>query len=311
MKKKILYILILILTAILICACGKKRQEGRKENIYKIYYIDSSETKVVTEQYQVSAKTTDEQISELLNKLKSDPKNFSYKKTIPDSITLKDYKMSLNQQLTLNFDSNYSSLDKITEVLCRTAIVKTLCQIPGVEYVEFYVNGQPKTDSNDKPIPAMSDKDFVDNTGGEANYYQSVSLTLYFANEKGNKLVETHQTVRYNGTVSMEQLVVNQLIKGPKKPEEGYPVISKEAGLIKAVTKNNVCYLDFNAKFLEKQYNVSDKVTLYAIVNSLVELPNVNRVQFSIEGQSKRMFGEVSKFDQAFERKLDLVEKVM
>ncbi len=55
---------------------------------------------------------------------------------------------------------------------------------------------------------------------------------------------------------------------------------------------------------------VSREATLYSIVNSLVELPYINKVQFSIEGDTVRYFGDSSiPFDVPLERNLEIVKE--
>ena len=48
-------------------------------------------------------------------------------------------------------------------------------------------------------------------------------------------------------------------------------------------------------------------VTIFSIVNSLVELSNVNKVQISINGDTSKMYREKYSFGTVFERNLDLV----
>jgi germination protein M len=60
--------------------------------------------------------------------------------------------------------------------------------------------------------------------------------------------------------------------------------------------------------FLEKKENISPEVTIYSIVNSLVELPMVNKVQISVDGNSNIMYMEKVSLSQALERNLEIME---
>jgi len=55
---------------------------------------------------------------------------------------------------------------------------------------------------------------------------------------------------------------------------------------------------------------VTADVTIYSIVNSLVELSNVNKVQISINGDTSTTYREKFAFSTVYERNLDLVEKL-
>lgn len=304
-KSTLLVILVCALGSVLI-ACGSVNSNQKEESDYYLYYVDKDETKLVREAYVPKAWNQDGLIKEFIVALDKDPKNISYRKAKPDAVILKEYTFT-NGQLILDFDTNYAELKGIGEVLTRAAIVKTFCQIDGIDSVEFQVAGVTLRDKNEKPIGAMTGEDFIDNTGGETKYKQNAKITLFFANEKGDKLVESNYVVTYNGTIPMEQLIIEQLIAVPREDNKK-ATIPEGTKLLKATTKEGICYLDFNEKFLNKINGVTNDVTIYSIVNSLVEMPTINKVQFKINGELTKKYGDKTTFDGMFERNLDLVE---
>lgn len=54
--------------------------------------------------------------------------------------------------------------------------------------------------------------------------------------------------------------------------------------------------------------NVTSDVTIYSIVNSLVELSNINKVQISIDGKTDIVFRDKYNLTTIFERNLNSVE---
>lgn len=304
----------ILLFCTFLTGCKGKKQVQEEESKYKIYYLDNKETRIVSVPYKPKGNSTKQLIKEFITQLEKDPENLSYKKAKPDIIGIKNYKLTEDGQLTLNFDGNYKSLTGITEILCRAAIVKTLGQIEGIEYIEFNVNGQPLMNTNEKPIGFMKQDDFIGNTGGKTDYNQEVTMTLFFANKKGNALLETRVTKIYDGTISMEQLIMEQLINGPGaikglKEDNLYPTIPSSTSLIKVSTKDGLCYVDLSKEFLEKIPEITDEVAIYSIVNSLVEMPSVNKVKFLIEGEEQKTYRETMTFNQYFERNLDIVQE--
>ncbi|MBP5304223.1 MAG: GerMN domain-containing protein, partial [Lachnospiraceae bacterium] len=202
----------------------------------------------------------------------------------------------------------YQLITGIEEILRRTAIVKTLTQIDGVDYVAFTAGGQPLMDSAGLPIGFMESGDFIDNTGGETNYLQTVTITLYFANEEGDGLVTSRHQVEFDGTISLENLVVRQLIAGPLPEENGMQSAMPHGTIINKVTKKDgICYLDLNGMFLEDLPGVTDEVVIYSIVNSLAEISGISKVQFMVNGEVQKKYRENIPFDGLFERNLDLV----
>ena len=156
-------------------------------------------------------------------------------------------------------------------------------------------------------VGIMTADTFIENAGNEINAYEKVDLRLYFANEEGNLLVEESQrNVVYNSNIAMEKLVVEKLIEGPKA-EGSYPTINPTTKIISVTVKDGICYVNLDEAFQNQPYNVTSDVTIYSITNSLVELPNVNKVQISIKGESNISYRENVSLNNVFERNLDLL----
>ena len=306
MKK---YLLLLGLIVILFTSCSEPDQEVELTTSHRIYYVNSSETKLVSEGYDAKGETADELVTELLNRLATPAENLLYRTPLNDTINLLDYKLEENDQLTLYFGDGYSTLTGVGEILTRAAIVKTLCQVPGVEHVAFYVNGQPLMKTAEQPIGWMEATDFIDNTGAETDFAQISYLTVYYANVFGDRLKEEHLKVEYVGNKTQEQLVLEMLIDGPMEESENMrPTLSKEVKVNQVTTKDGICYVDFNAKFMEKLGGVTEEVALYSVVNSLVELPNVTHVQITVDGETKKLYHSIP-LNTLLERKLELIEE--
>jgi germination protein M len=302
MKKLLALIGILILCSLL-GACNKKNNNLDDKPKVDIYYINTKTSGLTSESYKIISTEKKEQVKELLYMLKKTPDHMVYKSSIPEDVTL-DYEFDENGSLTVNFSSSYSKLTGVPEVLCRATIVKTLSQISGVEYIQFNVNGQPLKDSNGNVVGLLTNEDFIDDTG--ANTYYKVKL--YFANEDGDKLIEYNTDINYTGAETLEELVIKQLINGPT--ELGmYPTIPEGTILLNVSKNDGICFVDFNEKFLEKLPNIKEDIAIYSIVNTLVELPDINKVEFTINSQVQKTYWEDMPFDQAFERNLNLLEE--
>ncbi|MDF2484163.1 MAG: hypothetical protein K0R46_331 [Herbinix sp.] len=299
--KKLYAIIIMLLTVGLLGACNNNETSDSSSEVL-IYYIDSKTSALVSEPYQLISEDLNEQIEELLYMLKLNPKNLLYKSTLADMVTVKEFSFNEDSSLTINFDNNYSDLSGISEVLCRAAVVKTLTQITGVEYVQFAVNTQPLMDINGNLVGIMTKEDFIDNTGTETK------VKLYFANEAGDSLVEYVTDITYTGTGSLEELVLQELMNGPSQIGM-YPTIPKGTSLLQVEMKEGVCYVDFDGKFMEKIPELQDEIVIYSIVNTLIELPYISKVQFLINGELQPAFGDGITFDGFFERKLSLIDE--
>lgn len=163
-------------------------------------------------------------------------------------------------------------------------------------------------DSNETPIGPLNEESFVENAGNEINAYTMTTLQLYFANETGDKLVGERVEVHYSSNMSVEKLVVEQLIKGPIT-KDAYPALPPETKIVSVSTKDGICYVNLDKGFLEQGYDVLELIPVYSIVNSLTELPGISKVQILINGETNLTYQESIRFETIFERNLDLIEE--
>ncbi len=299
---------LLILLSAALAGCAWKREEPKEPEGYQIYYINKAETAVVREAYTPQGETADELLNEFLLQLQEDSEDGESKSAIPDNVFLLNYTLDKGQ-LSLSFDLPYLEMSKPYEILCRSAIVRTLCQIPEVEYVSLLVGDKPLMDSNETPIGPLNEESFVENAGNEINTYTMTTLQLYFANETGDMLVGERVEVHYSSNMSIERLVVEQLIKGPIT-KDAYPAIPPETKIVSVSTKDGICYVNLDKGFLEQGYDVLEAIPVYSIVNSLTELPGISKVQILINGETNLTYQESVRFETIFERNLDLIEEI-
>ena len=297
---------ILLLTIPLLMA-GCREQQQADESGYRIWYINQDETCLKYENKELQSKNEEGLLREMMEVMRETPTDDELKPVIPEDVELLDFDFEHNQ-LYLDFSPEYKKMPKVYEVLCRAAIVRTLGQIDGVEYVDFQVNGEPLTDLEGKEIGLMNEDQFIENAGEEINAYKTADLTLYFSNKAGDKLVGQRVAMEYNSNISLEKLIVEQLIAGP--PFEGaYPTIPSETKLLNISIKDNICYVNLDEGFLGTGYNVIESIPVYSIVNSLIENTDAQKVQISINGETNRMFRESINFDTIFEKNEGLIEQ--
>lgn len=296
----------ILLLAVPLLMAGCRKQQQVDESGYRIWYINQDETCLKYENKELQSKNEEGLLREMMEVMRETPTDDELKPVIPEDVTLLDFDFEHNQ-LYLDFSPEYKKMPKVYEVLCRAAIVRTLGQIDGVEYVDFQVNGEPLTDLEGKEIGLMNEDQFIENAGEEINAYKTADLTLYFANKAGDKLVGQRVAMEYNSNISLEKLIVEQLIAGP--PFEGaYPTIPSETKLLNISIKDKICYVNLDEGFLGTGYNVIESIPVYSIVNSLIENTDAQKVQISINGESNRMFRESINFDTIFEKNEGLIE---
>ncbi len=298
--KKIFRILPFIAAVLLLAACSGKEAEG--ENVYQVYYVSNSETKVEMHSHVMEASAPEAQLKELITCLSTEPEKLEYK--APFAMGFQVLGTTLEGgNLQIDVDAAYRELAPITEILVRAAVVRTLTQLPEVSLVMITVEGSQLLDKKENTVGWMNAEQFIDNDGNEINTYEEARIRLYFADESGTKLIAADREKHYSTNTPMERFVVEELIAGPSGRIEGlFPSVNPGTKIVSVMTKDGICYVNLDETFLAVVNNVSTDVSVYAIVNSLVELSSVNKVQILINGEVPSSFSTST-----YERNLDIV----
>jgi len=77
---------------------------------------------------------------------------------------------------------------------------------------------------------------------------------------------------------------------------------------LNVTVKDKICYVNLSGNFLTQPVAAIPEITIYSIVNSLAELPGVNKVQISVEGESSVMYHEEISLATPFEANRDLIK---
>ena len=306
MSRKRCYTIVCILLCLsLLAGCRKGKEPEEGESF--ICYVNTEDTALVKEKYEMKGENAEEKVQNLLNAMQKEPDSIEYKSVFPEKLKIQDWTLS-DKKLEIHFNSTYEKLSAAKEVLLKAAVVQTLSQLSEVEYVCFFIENSPLTDNLGKEVGYMRAEDFVQNTGSFLYSYQVGELKLYFANEQGNAMITENISVRYNSNTSIEKLIVEQLLKGPSK-EGLYPVIPPETKVLGVSVKDNVCYVNLDEGFLNNTYTIDPKITIYAIVNSIVDGGASSQVQILVNGESDITYMGTVDLSKPLSRDQNLVEE--
>ena len=308
----ILLAVLLLMLPVLSYGCSTKKTNTSEELSSEqkknyVYYINRDKTRVQGEEYTFTETGTNAQIEEMVNALAKNPKHKELRTSMNNNFSLIDYSIN-DETLTLNLSPEYRELSPNEEILVRAALVRSFVQIEGVQYVQFLVEGETLMDAAGLAVGLLNADSFIENDGKEINAYERVSVTLYFATVDGKNLISGQRSVVYNTNVSMEKMVMEQLIKGPQVAGY-YPTINPETKILSVINKDGTCYVNLSEDFLKQTYDVTTDVVLYSIANSLIDLSNVSRVQIQVAGNSQIVYRETVSLETPLERNLDIVLK--
>ncbi len=308
MKKRICGFLLLLMM-ILMAGCRQEPASmSEAENIYKIYYLHPSMMKLAPMEYAAQSQNQADLIQELMNQFLNVPNDADRQAALSDKVGYLGYRHE-DKVLYLYFDAGYTNranMDAVREILCRAALTKTMTQVEGVEYIYIYVAEQPLLDLAGKPVGMMAASDFIESIS-DVNTFERTSMTLFFADETGQRLVEEEREVVHSMNTSLEKLVVEELMKGPQLSGR-FPTLPSDLKLLNVSVNENVCYINFDSAFLNSTLAVNEYIPIYSIVNTVCEISSVNKVQITVNGSQDVKFRDVIDLTTQFERNLEIGE---
>ena len=285
-------------------ACNR---EDEKKGEYQIYYLNMDKTQLVTEGYDSTGAKGEDLVNELLAKLQSAPASTKMRQAIPTDVTVNSIKIN-GAYLYIDFSEAYKEIKSEEEILVRAAIVKTLMQANACSLIAFTVNSESLRFQDGTLVGGMSADSFVENPGKQINSSVESTLTLYFSNKTGTELVKETRTVHYSTNISMEKLIMEQLIEGPKK-NGSLATVPSGTKLISVSVVDGICYVNLSDSFKNQNPEVNEEIVLYSIVNSLTELQNVTKVQISINGSTDEKVRYTYDLSKMYERDLKYLKE--
>lgn len=307
-KKHRCAILLVMAFALISSGCGNKTEEVPGEGALFVSYLDKEQTKTVRRVYEPNAALTDTGllVSELIQVLSTDSGDVDFVRPIPEGVEVTQTKLVDGGDLKVNFNENYRTLESVPEMLCRLALVQTLTQVEGVDCLEFFVEDEPLLDSKGREVGKMTNEDFVVNPGEQINSIQHATIDLYFSNQAGDGLILETQRVYYNNNVSLEKLVIEHLLAGPKLTD-AVASIPAETTLVNVSVADRICYVSLDNGFRTQNYNIQEAIVIYSLVDSLTALPHIDKVQISVNGDTSGVYRESFSLGTLYEQDLSYV----
>jgi len=304
MWKRIMCFILSLAMVLSFTGCNKEEKEKGE---YQIYYLNMDRSKIVAEEYDSTGAEGEAIIEEMLIKLQSAPDSAKLRQTIPTDVKVNSFKLN-GAYLYVDFSEEYRKLQPTEELLIRAAIAKTLLQAEACSLVAFTINSEPLLTQDGTIVGSMSADTFVENPGKQINSSVETSLTLYFSNKEGTELVKETRNVHYSTNISMEKLIMEQLIEGPKK-SSAMSTVPSGTKIISVSVVEGVCYVNLSDSFKNQNAEVNEEIVLYSIVNSLTELQGVTKVQISVNGSTDGKVRYTYDLSKMYEKNLEYLKE--
>ena len=195
---------------------------------------------------------------------------------LPEGVTLEDWTLE-NGVVTLTLSPAFLEQRDMDRTLASFAAVLTLCQLDEVDAVTVAA-GDRVLFSGLTPEDAL-----LTDTAADPFVRQ---LRLYYPDENGRYLISEYHSLTLDENASPERYVVEELIRGPNSGELLSP-LPPGTRLLSCSTENGLCTVDLSREFLDNRPDTAlgERLTIYALVDSLAALSGVSRVRILAEGR--------------------------
>ena len=196
---------------------------------------------------------------------------------LTDGVSFQGYTMGNGNSVSLAILVT-DSVSREALLLEKAAIVSTIEQIRNIGPITLSIRNEAG-EVTDEAV--YSSKSFY--------YYDDViptgqntgQIELYLPDDKRETLNPVSLMVTLQLDSSVEEEVVKQLIERGALPEK--------TQLISLSVTQKVAYVDLSPEFSDE----ADEISVYALVNSICNLPHVSSVQILIDGEKKDTIGSV------------------
>jgi len=306
LKKKIFMIITVLMLCLLAGGCSVEVQnDPNTQSVYYLYDISADETQLEKVAYNPEETTAEYMLKDMMQQMNQKEDDVERISLLPDDVQM-NYSVE-GGVLVVNFNSQYTQMSKAREILVRAGVVKTFLQVPGISAVRFTVENQDLTDSKGESVGEMTADTFAEFSGNEPDAYCSTTFTLYFTDKDGQNLVKEQRTVRYRRSIPKERIVLEQLMKGPM--EKGhYPTIPENTEILDVTIADRICYVAFDRVFSSYALDVSEKIPVYSVVNTLLDALEADKVQITVGASDKLdIFGQKMSLYRFYEKNDKLV----
>lgn len=299
--KKSISISIVLCVLLLLASCAPKSQSL---NI-NLYYANKDNSQIILEQREIQVTKKDSIPKIALDELLKGPKNSDLNSNIPRGTKL--LSVDIEKKIAkVNFSKDFSGFPgSMAESFAVISVVNTLTDLEEIEQVEIWVDGKELIAPSGEPYGLLEKYD-IQKINKELN---TETVTLYFPDKEAMYLVSEQRDIIKDEPIAFG--IVMELMKGPESSELTPPALPKEAKLLSVEVKGDTAYVDFSKELKENHIGGStgEIMTIYPIVNSLTELPEIDKVEFLIEGEKEKSLAGHLTFDEPFTRDESLIKK--
>ena len=277
MKKLLLSMLLLLLLA----GCSRSADTELVRFYYEAQTQDGfSETGCLDyEEYSLSE--AEKNPEGLLAAYWKGPQSDRLVSPFPEELTLLSCETK-DTGILLVVEDSFSAYSDFQKQLVMACLTKTLEEYGGFQTVTVKTK---KEQEAGEPGLTMQQSRLIlsDHSVGE----ESLPVVLYFADPNGRYLLESSYRIEAEDFNAIPAALIHALISGPSSGSL-MPTMPEGTALLNIGVVDGVCIVDFSEEFIKNcpESELSRRLTLFSVVNTLTQLEQIHSVELLVEGSS-------------------------
>ena len=301
-------IFVSLIFAFFLVGCQIKETELPMDVHEVVYLIDpvSQTLKPVIYKGQMSVGLLGDEpvelVSQIIDSCQNGVSGSGYEPSVSDKMAVEQINI-FGSSVFINFNESYYLMTPLSELMSRTAIVRSITSFDAFKEVEFFIDGKPLA-FDDVQIGRMTRYDALLSFDEAMDRNEEYKTTIYYPDRETQKLKMTEADVEITPDKKIEEIILNQLWLGEDR------IFDETIQLLNVYTHNGICIVDFSSGLLNMTMTegLNQRLIIYAIVNSLTDLDHVSSVQILIEGNVVTTFQDKFNMNRLFEKNYALIE---
>ena len=208
---------------------------------------------------------------------------------IPKGCAVPTYTLS-EDTLILHFSRQLADLSGMELTITAGCLARTLLPLVGVRTLVLTADGA-LLDGETSMTVRLEDLGLRDDTQDRLHG----DFTVYYADADRRYLVSRSISLFLTVRSELPMQLLEQLCL-PSPDGSLYSVLPEGTRILSAVTQDGLCTVDLSGEFVSRRfYSPSAQLlSIYGIVNTLTALPEIDRVELTVEGELLLRLGSVS-----------------
>ena len=183
--------------------------------------------------------------------------------------------------LTLYVTDHWLELTMLEEHLAEACLVMTMTQFDEVEQLCIRTE---LDEISQIPYRYLQPENYL--LYDDSATSDHVTVKLYFSDHNARNLVEESRSRTAAPAELMAEYIVKELLKGPQS-DRSLSVLPEGVNLLGVELSQGVCTVNFSEAFVTNRpkTHAQARMTVFSVVNSLTELPEVESVRFTCVGK--------------------------